>query len=350
MLQDWLQQLEEQSAVIENDIAGHFGNEPAENSAADAGDVLADLSYCGLVRISGEDAKNFLQGQFSNDINAVDETHSQLSSYCTAKGRMLASFRLFSDGTDYYMRLPRDLIENTCNRLRMYVLMSKVEVEILPAIIGIGLSGANTRQLLQQQLDAVPAEVDAVSHPAKMHILQVPGGQERFEIWGDINDIKPLWQSLSTATTPAGSNTWRYLDIQAGIPMIFPQTVEAFVPQMANMDVIHAVNFKKGCYPGQEIVARMHYLGTLKRRMYRCRINGSAVPAPGEALVTSDAEGNQAAGQIVDARPHSDDSCMALAVLQIKLANTAGIQVKNSPTQQLTLLDLPYSLEISEQE
>jgi folate-binding protein YgfZ len=241
--------------------------------------------------------------------------------------------------------MPRGLMENIHQRLQMYVLMSKVELEILPDCIGIGLSGNTAGQRLQEQLGMLPGSVNAVSHEGSTHVLQVPGILDRYEIWGEFDVIQPLWQSLANDIMPAGSNTWRYLDIQAGLPMVLQETVESFIPQMVNLQSINGVNFKKGCYPGQEIVARMQYLGTLKRRMYRCKVTGTDSPAPGTALVLADGDNGQSIGEIVDARPVAADTSLALAVITIAQAEMS-LQVKGSPEYRVEVLDLPYPVEI----
>jgi hypothetical protein len=228
----------------------------------------------------------------------------------------------------------------------MYKLMSKVDLEIITDCIGIGLSGKAVRQYAEAHLGTIPDSVDAVAHNGSTHTLRVPGSQERYEIWGDFEAIQPLWQSFSDDFTPAGSNTWRYLDIRAGIPTVLPETVESFIPQMVNLQSINGVSFKKGCYPGQEIVARMQYLGTLKRRMYRCKITGPTSLSPGAALELAEAGNGQSVGEIVDVRPVAVDASMALAVIAIAQADMP-LQVKNSPEHQVELLDLPYPVEIA---
>ncbi|MDO8705651.1 MAG: hypothetical protein Q7J84_11975, partial [Sulfuricaulis sp.] len=131
--------------------------------------------------------------------------------------------------------------------------------------------------------------------------------------------------------------------IMAGIPSVHPGTIEEFVPQMANLEAVGGVNFKKGCYPGQEIVARMQYLGKLKQRMYRAHVQGGVLPRPGDAIFAPDFPG-QSAGTVVDAQAAPDNGYDLLAVIQISSAGAGELHLKNEIGQLLSLQPLPYTL------
>jgi hypothetical protein len=134
---------------------------------------------------------------------------------------------------------------------------------------------------------------------------------------------------------------WDWLDIMAGIPGVHPETSDAFVPQMANLEIVGGVNFKKGCYPGQEIVARMQYLGKLKQRMYRARFEGNTQPHPGDSIFAPDFPG-QSAGTVVAAQPAPDNGFDLLAVIQISSAEAGELHLGSETGPKLSLQNLPY--------
>ena len=273
MKEEWQNFLEKVGAEIENRTVKSFGNIPREQRMIQTGLVMCDLSHQGLITVSGDDAADFLQGQLSNDIRNVSAQHSQLSAYCTPKGRILSNFRIFKRNEVFYIRLPRSLLETTLKRLRMFVLMSKVSFDdSSDTLVHIGVSGPTAIDQLSQHVKELPAQIDDMTQIDGYTIIKLPGLHPRFEIYGEMETIKTLWNKLDVHAAAIGSGPWSLLDILAGIPTIYPQTSEAFVPHMVNMQIINGVSFQKGCYAGQEIVARMQYLGKLKRQMYRIYI------------------------------------------------------------------------------
>ena len=174
-------------------------------------------------------------------------------------------------------------------------------------------------------------------------VIRLPGKNPRFEILGPLDRVRKIWEALNVRGVPVGPEVWSWLTIQNGLPIIVPETVDAFVPQMVNMQLINGVSFKKGCYTGQEIVARMQYLGKLKRRMYLAHINASVMPPAGENLYTADS--SQSAGKIVNISPAPDGGFDLLAVIDIKRAESGTIHVGDSNGPDLQLLDLPYTFE-----
>ena len=165
---------------------------------------------------------------------------------------------------------------------------------------------------------------------------------DRFEIVCPENGIARLWPILVAHATPAGTPAWRWYDIRDGLVSIWPGTQEEFVPQMVNFELTGGVNFRKGCYPGQEIVARTQYLGKLKRRMYRARADG-APPAPGTPIYGTDTN-DQACGAVVDAVMHPDGGCELLAVVQMSSVAAGDVRISSPGGLVLSVLPLPYSL------
>lgn len=346
---DWLNFLKKQHAHIIDNRVHRFGESATEASSASSDLILTDLSHLGLIRFSSEDAQNFLQGQLSCDVNAVSAEQASYGGYCTPKGRLLCSFLLWRDTASdgYLLQLPVELIESIIKRLRMYVLRAKVTVEdYSDEIVRFGVIGETAQALLASNPKgvAVPATSLAISTFSNGHIIC--HSQQRFEILATPALAINIWEQLSKQAHPASATTWDHAEINEGIPAIFQATQEQFIPQMVNLDAIGGVSFKKGCYPGQEIVARTQYLGKVKRRMYRARLKNDATETvkAGDSLFSADT-GNQACGMIVNAAPVHTGGTEVLAVIQVSTAESQSVHWQTPAGPQLELLPLPYSIE-----
>ena len=347
MSAEWRAFLAHAGAVFEDDHVLHYGDPEAERRSAANGDTLADLSHLAVLRADGADTQSFLQGQLSNDIHLVSEARAQLSAYCNAKGRMFAIFLIFQrpDGA-YYLQLPAALAEPTLKRLRLYILRAKVKLEFIENEFGrIGLSGPNAESLLKNALGSAPVNAYDSITSDDVTVVRLPGSHARFELIAPLARLMPLWQILSAKAAPIGAGPWSWLDIMAGIPVILPGTVEEFVPQMANLELVGGVSFTKGCYPGQEIVARMHYLGRLKQRMFRAHIEAENAlpPQPGMPVYSPDLPG-QSTGSVLDAQPAPEGGYDLLAVVHLSSQAAGVLHLASSDGARLYLTDLPYSL------
>ena len=344
MTSDWKSFLESQGAVFAHNRVQNFGHAPEERRAAAQGTILADLSDISLIRARGADVQNFLNGQFSNDLKQLDAAHSQLAAWCSPKGRMLAIFRVLRRGDDYLLQLPVALQADMLKRLRMYVLRAKATLDGMDEELrAIGLSGPTAEKILTTHTGFLPEDENGCATQGDLTILRLPGIHPRFEIIAPVPAARKLWENLKAEAAMTGPGVWAWLDIMAGIPTVLPPTSEAFVPQMANLELVGGVNFKKGCYPGQEIVARMQYLGKLKQRMYRAHVTADTAPQPGDAIYAPDFPG-QSAGTVVDAQPSPDGGYDLLAVIQISSAQGGELHLGNATGALLTLQSLPYSI------
>jgi len=343
MISDWKEFLQNAGAEFDASGVAHYGNPRRELSVAITGNVFADLSHYGLIAVHGDDAETFMQGQFINDVRGVDDTHSQLSGLCNPKGRLLASFRIFRHGDSYYLCLPGEMIEDVINRLRMYVLRSKVTLEeASDTFVHLGISGSEAEQELRNFTGGLPTDINEAAQQNNQVVIQVPGIHPSYEIFTTVENARHLWDKLNVQSAPIGSDAWRLLDIQAGIPVITPETREAFVPQMVNLQLIAGLSFQKGCYTGQEIVARMQYLGKLKRRMYLASADTETPPQPGGEVFAGDNE-TQSVGKLVSVAPHPDGGFSLLVVLQIANAEgDTGLHLGSVEGPAITLEQLPY--------
>ena len=337
----WQQNLVNFGAVIENQQVVSFGNPEKELEALKTETVLIDLSNFGLIQFAGEDTQTFLQGQLTNDVRAVTMLNSQYSGYCSPKGRMLASFLLWQNEHGYVMQLPLALRESVQKRLTMYVMRSKVKVsDISDEFVRLGVAGNNAMNLIKQHYGDIPQTAHGVMTFGTDTVINL--SDNRFEIITTTENAAKVWGIFRESCTQVGSHAWEWLEIQAGVPRITADTQEQFIPQMVNFEAIGGVSFKKGCYPGQEIVARTQYLGKLKRRMYRAHID-AGLPVAGNELFSQEMDG-QATGMIVNAHPSPDGGYDLLAVIQISSAENETMHLQSLDGPALTLLALPYAL------
>ena len=329
--------------MIDAATVQHFGDFAAELTASSQTNVLCDLSQTATLSVSGEDAQAFLQNLLSNDIRDVTASQAQYSSFNSAKGRMLATFVIWRDGNDYLLQLPASLADALRKKLSMYVLRAKVVItDACAEVVSLGLSGSAAQEILSKLGIELPALPLGVTH-SNLSFSVIKFSENRFQLNATPQQAQTLWQTLSVQARPVASACWNNLTIQAGVPVILPQTQEQFVPQMVNFDLIGGINFKKGCYPGQEIVARMHYLGKLKRRMYLAHISADVAPKPGDELYSEDMA-EQASGMIANVAASPDGGYNVLAVIQIASHDAYPIHLGSLQGAPLIFKSLPYPL------
>lgn len=350
MNSQWQSFLTHLGATIEHGMVEHFGDPDAELRAALEENTLCDLSHDGLIRALGADADTFLQGQLTNDIRTVDAANHQLSGYCSPKGRLLALFRLFRRDDAFYLQLPQELLEGMLKRLKMFVLMSKVELEdASDELVRFSLSGPDAESLLGRQLAGLPGDADHSVTENGISVLRVPGRLPRFILHGEPPAMQQLWRALSDeGARPVGAESGRLQQIHAGVPTVLQATQEAFVPQMVNLQLLNGVSFKKGCYTGQEVVARMQYLGKLKRRMYLTHAAGTTAPVVGGEIHSPSSASGQGAGKVVDVARSPQGGYDMLVVAEIACAEEDSLFLDDQHQEKLELLSLPYTLESRE--
>jgi folate-binding protein YgfZ len=265
----------------------------------------ARLTDWGVIRAHGADAATFLHSQLTQDIEGLGQHEARLAGYCSPKGRLLASFVVWRPAPDeVLLACSADLLAPTLKRLSMFVLRAKCKLSDASADLALyGIVG-----------DAVPAAVGAVQREADRTLIRLADaeGQPRALLAQPAGAAAPELPALDLAT-------WNWLEVCSGVARIVAPTVEQFVPQMVNLEVVGGVNFKKGCYPGQEIVARSQYRGTVKRRAML--FDSDAELQPGQEVFHSDDPG-QPAGLVANAARGPRGSSSAL--IEVKLAALAG--------------------------
>jgi folate-binding protein YgfZ len=255
-----------------------------------AGPALAVLEEFGVIAASGGDAAPFLHAQTTNDVAKLAPDAVQLNAYCNAKGRLLAVFTNWRGADAIYLQLPREILPAVRKRLSMFVLRAKVALtDASDEWTALGLIGRGAARLLQEA-SGLPQPVNASVALGETRIVRLrpsPRVDERFLLLVPARDLVD-WLARLRAAQRVDSGAWWWSQIDAGVPDVFAATQEKFVPQMINLEVLGGVNFRKGCYPGQEVVARSQYLGKLRRRMSIAHVEGRAaagadVYADGEA-------------------------------------------------------------------
>ncbi len=252
------------------------------------------LDFLGALRATGADADAFLQGQLSNDLRKLTPELGQLSSYNSPKGRMLAVLHLQRDAHGIRAEVHRSVLEPVLKRLRMFVLRSKLVLDIDAEPV-LGLIGDGAVNFLRERGLPAPEAALACASDKGVTVMRRIGDVPRFSIRGTVD-----W------TINGSENDWRRADIEAGIPTIYPETQDRFVPQWCNLDQLGGISFDKGCYTGQEIVARIHYLGEVKRRMRLVELDALAGPG-----------GETAQGEVVCSALTGDGRHRALVVQRI---------------------------------
>ncbi len=299
--------------------------------------IICEIDHLGIIKITGEDALAFLHGQFSNDVKTLDNNQSQWNSYNNPKGRLFTTFRLCKLEQGYFMLMPRELIEPVVKRLRMFVMRSKVTLDDLSSTWkSLGFAG-NKLSI------PTPTGMNEIQQENSVNWIRIPGVTTRVLCFGENSDIEEIKLQFSDMLKFCNSNHWRRLDIHAGIANIFADTYEEFVAQMVNLQLTDGVSFTKGCYPGQEVVARMHYLGKLKKRMHRITINTNELPKLGENIYDSTSENQQSIGKIVDVQKNEKGSLDALAVIQVANVESKGLQLSGADDASIVVEELPYS-------
>jgi len=305
--------------------------------------VIADISDFGLIQVTGQDAEKFLQGQFTNDVRQVKPQRSQFSAWCTPQGRVIVNFHLFKRDAAYYLLLPANSVAPVLKRLQMFVLRSAVKLsDVTENLAKFGIAGERATQLLadalQQQL---PENIDDCVTHADITVIRVRG-ELSYIVLGEVATIKSLWQKLASSALGVEKEVWQLFTVLAGVPYIDTHLSEVFVPQMLNLQALSAVSFKKGCYTGQEIVARMQYLASLKRRLYRATLRTDTPPQIGDELFTTAAL-TQEVGKIINVIAHPEGSYHLLAVVVIEAVPTQPVCDRAGHALQWETL--PYEVE-----
>lgn len=303
----------------------------------------------GLIAVAGDDAASFLHSQLTNDVEHLGADDVRLAGYCTPKGRLQATFTMWRSQDGVMLQLARDIQPALQKRLSMFVLRAKAKLSDAtdaPAnAVVLGLGGGLAEAVLQTWFDALPPHAyTKVDHPLGTLLrLGDAFGAPRY-LWltsaETANTVAPV---LADRLNVGGNDAWRLAAIHAGVPQVTAATQEQFVPQMINLELLGGVNFKKGCYPGQEIVARSQYLGKLKRRTALARIADADIVAGVEVFAVSDP--SQPCGMVVNAAANGEGGVDALVEMKLEALESGDVRARSADGAPLALLPMPYVLD-----
>ena len=276
------------------------------------------LDQVSLIEVQGEDHIEFLQGQLTQDIKLLTQGQAKFAGFCNPKGRLLAFMLAYGYHNAIHIQIDKSIEESILKRLKMYVLRSRVTIQSLSnQFTQIGFIGSEA--LTKINIDP-PQNFLEITASHDVIIMRISKDTERYQLIGKNLAVDALIKLALSEYTPMSIDEWNNASILDGIPEVFPSTQEAFIPQSLNMDLIDGVNFKKGCYTGQEIVARTHYLGKVKRRMYRVSVESEDNLIAGDLIFN---EKKEEVGQLV--RSAKENSKKINALIELRVDQVRGV-------------------------
>ena len=322
----------------------------AELQAVQDGCIVCDLREPGLIEATGADAEAFLHGQLSSDLGSLSAHRSQLSTYNSPKGRVLATLLAWRAPEGFLLQLDSSIAASVCKRLGMFVLRAKAKLALAgDRFVRLGVAGTRAREtLLSAGFEAPEADFDltpigGAAGAPRDQTLRLPG--ERYLlVFSSLAPAIAAWRQLREAGAQPGTGlAWHWLTVRSGIAEIVAATQDQFVAQMLNYDLLGGVSFTKGCYPGQEIVARTQYRGEIKRRTLLFHTPAELAPTPGQALHAVQGP-DQAVGTVLDAAAAPDGGFDLLACVHLDLAAAGELRLGAADGARLEQLALPYAL------
>jgi hypothetical protein len=306
------------------------------------GAAMSPLSEHTVVAIAGKDAAEFLHAQFTTEIANCDHPGHRFSAYCSPAGRVLATLHVVPIADGFLLHVPNAIAQSLVSRLRMHVLRADVTIDTgNDKWLSLGLSAGNLSGLIEPVLGSSPDAIGCVLSQPPQYGLYIRGPQPRMIVVAPAECMIELWATLQTEFQAIDSEAWRWLDIAAGVPHLDAATTDRFTAQGLNLDLIDAIDFSKGCYPGQEIIARVHYRGRVKRRLFRLRVDTDRIPSPGD-LVYDAKRPDQTGGYVLNAARAPDGGTELLAVLRIADWRDGNLRLVAITGPVLEPLSLPY--------
>lgn len=339
MTDKWQSVLDNQGAVRDEQGVRRFDAPDSSQT-----NTLFALDHLACLIVEGRDARKFLQGQVTSDMNKLSLENSVTGGHCNTKGRLLFSFRSTlldsgPTGDKIALVMHRALVSSAQQALAKFIVFSKATLAQDSSYRLIGLAGSAASELLAQHFTLPAAEKDAASHNDTDTLVRIE--DDRFLCIVKEEIALELWQRWSENCQLMGYEGWNLADIRAGLGQVLPGSVDMFIPQMINMQLTGGVSFTKGCYIGQEVVARMQYLGKLKRHMRRLSLKDAALPLPGAPIYTEGS--SQSVGNVVLAAPVGQQ-CELLAVVTDEAFAQDSLYLDQDGQLKLQPLDLPYTI------
>ena len=288
-----------------------------------------DLSHFAILKVSGEDAHTFINAQFTCDLEELSRRDWLFAAWCLPNGRVISTFILFRKDQDYYLVLPAMLRDRFVQRLTMFVLRSAVSItDCSDEITLLGLAGNKALSL-----------IEALQANDTVTVLALWDHKTRYILCCPNDKVSDVMQQLVDHCDEGDRNSWSLLDIETGIPWIINATSEMYLPQMLNLDLFAGLSYRKGCYPGQEVIARLHYRGQLKKRLFLGRADSSITPGPGDRIETGE---HHYAGDVIDAERYPEGGIRFLAVIDLAYADDGQLYIRGQEAIPVTISSIDY--------
>ena len=346
---NWIEFLKSQGAKIDEEQSQlKFPDTFSATTATSDKPTLVPLLDQALLKVEGPDAEKFLQGQLSCDLTQVSPTTSLLGSNCTPKGNVISAFRLIrSTDEQIFMRMPKTIKEPALANLGKYIVFSKAELtDASDMYTGLGIQGAGSESLIKNTFGVLPVNTDDQIISNDVVIIRVPGLSPRFELWIPQSNAADVWKKLSTETHLGGTDLWRLAEIQAGLVQLDLESVEIYLPQMLNLQALEGISFSKGCYTGQEVIARLQHRGKLKKYLVRGWVDSTLQPESGMSLHSPS---RRNVGKVLSSAPATKlDSDIPGYEIQAVISKSAAdgnlLHLGTQEGPQIELLPLPYEI------
>jgi hypothetical protein len=347
----WREFLTSQNAQWNSDgQISSFGQPELEHYLIKHGPVVTNLSHQALLKVTGADALSFLQGQLTSDLKQVTEQHAQLWAYCDPKGQVLAVFLIFKQDDAWYLNFEASLKESILKRLTMFVMRSAVTIsDVSDRLIQIGYAGEFGDVDIQRRLNTKVKEtfetgqVD-LDDMRDVLVVKVPGPYHKYALFGPAEQIINVWKLLRVTCDVTNNDDWQLLDIAAGVPEVTSANCGQFIAQFLNLDKLDALNFKKGCFPGQEIIARVHYRGKVTKRMLRLHLEQEITLKPGDTLVLKDSNDRNHSFEVIKAHRDIFSGTLCLAIGTLKSLGAVEGNLMTETGHEVIIEPLPYSI------
>ncbi len=325
---EWTRFLTSQGAAEHPD--GGFNFPESDHNLSDK---IYPVSHLTSFEVSGADAATFLQGQLTCNINDLSDTNASLAAFCNAKGRVISTLLIIKQADRFIIVLPHSLLKKVIHRLSMYILRSKVQIvdqSDTLCLIGIqsGITTLNDRKMPGKPFDAIIADVS---------MIRLPGGVNRFLLVGTCDPVISLWNQVCKGKIlrPSDSMEWALLDLYSGIPWFDEAQSEHYIPQMINIDSLNGISLTKGCYTGQEIIARTHYLGKAKREMFLAECSKTAMLNDDTDIINS--ANHESCGKILSCL-RNNERCGLLVVMQKNDFEPENLTLNNTARDKLHII------------
>lgn len=312
-------------------------NVKQETDLVNAATCISDYPHYRHYRIVGDKAQHFLQGQLTNDLEALSDVNSLYAAHCNLKGRIIGLYHVWQQGADIYLQIEESIANKAIAALEKYAKFSRVSIQRMPELMTLTLWGSHASAFLAEQFSFELKSKNNFFTNNQIALIQLPSNTEAYHLVAPIETCQELWPALTENFTPISDNGSKYFYLTAGLARLAEPLLEVYTPHELGLPKLGAVNFNKGCYTGQEIIARMEFRGKVKSHLYHGVLNSRHALADGINLMSND----RVCGSIINSVKMDDDQYLVLALLQDK-AIDSDVSLENTDTVLLNPTRLSY--------